>query len=171
LVGPVGSFKKGNEVKTFTVNSKRNESIPLKIGPLICYEDIFPRLCRETALSGVDLFFVTTNDAWFGEEGCAEQHAAHSVLRAIETQTPFLRCGNAGWSGWIDPNGYQREVLRDGAGSIYFEGATVLNLSIYPQKISFYVRYGDWFAYFCLIITFLLCMLLFRKNQNNDYLV
>jgi apolipoprotein N-acyltransferase len=171
LVGPVGSFKKGADVKTFTVNTRNKDSTPLKIGPLICYEDIFPRLCRETALSGVDLFFVTTNDAWFGEEGCAEQHAAHSVLRAIETQTPFIRCGNAGWSGWIDPNGYQREVLRDGTGSIYFEGATVLNLSLYPQKISFYVRYGDWFAYFCLIVTFLLCAFLLKKKLKIDFLV
>ena len=80
----------------------------IKIGPLICYEDIFPNLSREISLSGVDLFFVTTNNAWFGEEGCAEQHAAHSVLRAVETQKPFVRCGNAGWSGWIDSKGYQR---------------------------------------------------------------
>lgn len=166
LVGPVGSFKKGDTFKIFTVNSKTKESISLKIGPLICYEDIFPRLCRETALSGVNLFFVTTNDAWFGEEGCAEQHAAHSVLRAIETQTPFLRCGNAGWSGWIDSNGYQREVLRDGTGSIYFEGATLLNLLIQPPKVSFYVRHGDWFAYVCLFTTIFTFSFILKNKED-----
>ena len=169
LVGPVGSFKEGNEVKTFSVHSKKNQDSTFKIGPLICYEDIFPRLCRETALEGVDLFFVTTNDAWFGREGCAEQHAAHSVLRAIETQRPFLRCGNAGWSGWIDSNGYQREVLRNEEGSIYFEGATTLSITIKQNqfaKASFYVRYGDWFAYICVFLTLASLPFALRKKRN-----
>lgn len=171
LVGPVGSFKQGSEVKTFTVERKGNGLSPLKIGPLICYEDIFPRLCRETALSGVDLFFVTTNDAWFGEEGCAEQHAAHSVLRAIETQKPFLRCGNAGWSGWIDAKGNQREVLRDESGSIYFAGATLLDMNIKTarvQKSTFYIRYGDWFVYLCMLTTGFLSLVFFKKIKNKS---
>lgn len=171
LVGPIGSFKEGQDVKTFTLKSKHASSDLLKVGPLICYEDIFPSLCRDIALSGVDLFFVSTNDAWFGEEGCAEQHAAHSVMRAIETQKNFLRCGNAGWSGWIDHNGYQREVLRDENGSIYFEGATIFNISVPSQSTksaSFYTIHGDWFAYICLGVTAFLCVLVF-KNRSKAY--
>ncbi len=171
LVGPVGSFQEGADVKTFTVKMKDNSLSPLKIGPLICYEDIFPRLCRDTVLSGVDLFFVTTNDAWFGAEGCAEQHAAHSVLRAIETQKPFLRCGNAGWSGWIDAKGNQREVVRDESGSIYFAGATLLNMKIKTdrsQNLSFYVRYGDWFAYLCLLVTITSILIIIQKLKKKS---
>lgn len=171
LVGPIGSFKEGEDVKTFTLKSKGASPELLKVGPLICYEDIFPSLCRDIALSGVDLFFVSTNDAWFGEEGCAEQHAAHSVMRAIETQKNFLRCGNAGWSGWIDQNGYQREVLRDENGSVYFEGATIFNISIPSQstkRASFYTIHGDWFAYICLGVSAFLCVLVF-KNRSKTY--
>ena len=171
FVGPIGSFKEGQELKTFTFKSKSEGSDSLEVGPLICYEDIFPSLCRDIALSGVDLFFVSTNDAWFGEEGCAEQHAAHSVMRAIETQKNFLRCGNAGWSGWIDQNGYQREVLRDENGSIYFEGATSFTVSVPSQSSknqSFYTIYGDWFAYICLGISAFLCVLVI-KNRTKSY--
>jgi apolipoprotein N-acyltransferase len=135
---------------------------------LICYEDIFPSLCLDVARKGVDLFFVTTNDAWFGEEGCAKQHAAHSVLRAVETQRPFIRCGNAGWSGWIDSNGYQREVLKDENGSIYCARATTMNLvlSLNPQQEkSFYVKRGDLFAYFCALVSILSCISLGFKMK------
>ena len=40
MVGPVGNFQSGNEIKTFSpVPNLGQKSI--KIGPLICYEDIF----------------------------------------------------------------------------------------------------------------------------------
>ncbi|MBT3668046.1 MAG: apolipoprotein N-acyltransferase [Opitutae bacterium] len=173
LVGPVGSFEKGDESKIFKIPSKKKDRPNLKIGSLICYEDIFPRLCRDKVSSGADLFFVTTNDAWFGREGCAVQHAAHSVLRSIETQKPFIRCGNAGWSGWIDSRGHQRDVLRDDSGSIYFEGAKILNVSIpahAPGTVSFYMRHGDWFVYLCMGLGFIL-MLSLKKNLKSWFLV
>lgn len=166
IVGPVGSFKKGDVINVFNIPASESDGGSVKIGPLICYEDIFPSLCLDVAREGVDLFFVTTNDAWFGEEGCAIQHAAHSVLRAVETQRPFLRCGNAGWSGWIDSNGYQREILKDENGSIYCARATVMNLvlSLNSQREkSFYVRNGDLFAYFCAIVSFGACIRLTSK--------
>jgi len=78
---------------------------PLPIGPLICYEDIFPNLAVDSVLAGALVLFVVTNDAWYGEEGAAYQHAAHSVLRAVETFRPVVRVGNGGWSGWIDEYG------------------------------------------------------------------
>ena len=155
MVGPVGNFQSGNEIKTFSPFPNLGQK-SIKIGPLICYEDIFPKLSREISLSGVDLFFVTTNNAWFGEEGCAEQHAAHSVLRAVETQKPFVRCGNAGWSGWIDSKGYQREVIRDENGSIYCDRATCFQVNLkgnHERNVSFYTKWGDWFAYVSAFVT------------------
>ena len=119
-----------------------------KIGPLVCYEDVFPRLARESARAGAEVFFVATNNAWYGEEGGAEQHAAHSVLRAVENRRPVMRCGNGGWSGWIDAYGTVRDVLRDERGSIYYRGGgsyTVGHYEEWMQAESFYTRHGDWF--------------------------
>ncbi len=132
-------------------------------GPLICYEDVFPELARRSALAGSDVLVVLTNNGWFGEGGAAVQHAAHSVLRAVETRRPVLRCGNGGWSGWIDEFGNVKATLtRDdagaihtaptAAGTIFFRGQAVLSITRDSRLIgrqSFYVAHGDWFVFGC----------------------
>ena len=83
------------------------------------------------------------------EEGGAEQHAAHSVLRAVENRRPVIRAGNGGWSGWIDAYGTVRDVLRDENGSIYFRGGggyEVTHFEEWRRRQSFYTRKGDWFV-------------------------
>jgi apolipoprotein N-acyltransferase len=118
-------------------------------GILICYEDIFPQLARQDVLSGADVLAVLTNDGWYGEGAAAYQHAAHSVLRAVETRRPVLRCGNAGWSGWIDEFGAIRSVLTNDNDSVYFRGARTLDVtrdSRWSGRNSFYVEHGDWFV-------------------------
>jgi len=141
------------------------EQDAFEVGSLICYEDIFPSLVRDTVREETDFLFVCTNDAWFGREGCAEQHAAHSVLRAIENRRPVLRCGNAGWSGWIDQRGNQRQVLRDENGSIYFEGASTLELKIPEVSPSTSKSYADYFLWLCLAST---GWLAFRLSRNKS---
>lgn len=125
---------------------------PIVFGPLICYEDVFPELARRSTLAGADVLTVVTNNAWFGEGGAAYQHAAHSVLRAIETRRPVLRCGNGGWSGWIDEFGAVRAALTNDAGSIYFRGTRTVEVTRDARwigKESFYVQHGDWFVAVC----------------------
>jgi apolipoprotein N-acyltransferase len=121
-------------------------------GVLICFEDIYPRLARESVLTGADVLFVPTNDAWYGEEGAASQHAAHSVLRAVETRRPVLRCGNGGWSGWIDEFGVIRLPVENGNGTVYFRGTETVAVtrdSRWLGRNSFYVQHGDWFVLVC----------------------
>ncbi len=120
-----------------------------RIGPLICYEEVFPRLTRETVRAGADWLFVATNNAWYGEGAGAYQHAAHSVLRAAETRRPVLRSGNGGWSGWIDAWGHVRHVVEDEEGSIYFQGQEVVPVDRdlrFDGTVTRYVRWGDWFV-------------------------
>lgn len=139
---------------------------PVLFGPLICYEDIFPQMARESVLGGAHTLAVMTNNAWFGQGGAAYQHASHSVLRAVEFRRPVLRCGNAGWSGWIDEFGSIRAVLTKSAdgniqtdpraaeeGTIYFRGAAAQNVTRDSRWITaqtFYARHGDWFVLFSL---------------------
>ena len=142
---------------------------PITVGPLICYEDAFPDLARGSALAGSDVLAVLTNDAWYGEGGAAIQHAALSVLRAVETRRPVLRCGNGGWSGWIDEFGNVRAVLTrnadgllstkpDADGTIYFRGTqtvTVTRDSRWVGRNSYYVEHGDWFVAACAVVALL----------------
>lgn len=158
---PVGDdFTPGPDSSPLIVNVAGN---PLTIGPLICYEDIFPSLARHSALAGSDFLAVLTNNAWYGEAGAAPQQAAHSVLRAVETRRPVLRCGNGGWSGWIDEFGSIREVLTNDAGSIYFRGTktvTVTRDARWIGRQSVYSLYGDWFVLASAVLVALGAMLL-----------
>ncbi|TVP80155.1 MAG: apolipoprotein N-acyltransferase [Puniceicoccaceae bacterium] len=148
-VVPVGgSFEPGKSTALIDLRLN-NQGKTYRVGSLVCYEDVFPHLARESARDGADFFFVATNNAWYGEGGGAEQHAAHSVLRAVENRRPVVRAGNGGWSGWIDSYGSVREVLRDAEGSIFFRGGGTLSLFQFNDwfgRQSFYTRHGDWFV-------------------------
>lgn len=158
------------------VPGRSGEVIPLKvnqqvwqIGSLLCYEDIFPHLGRSITLAGAEVLLVLTNDAWYGEEAGAWQHAAHSVLRAVETRRPVIRCGNNGWSGWIDEMGRIRDVLLDDRPSIYFRGMGTIEVQReqrWSGFLSFYVRHGDWFVYLCVVIV--LAVAAIRKVCSTD---
>jgi apolipoprotein N-acyltransferase len=126
-----------------------------KFGSLLCYEDIFPTLARGEVTGGADFLFVATNNAWYGEEAGAYQHAVHSVLRAAENRRPVLRCGNGGWSGLIDEYGFIRHVsMREGKG-VYFEGCDVITMTRNPEwkgVQTFYTRAGDWVVIIALLL-------------------
>ena len=167
-----GDFQPGKNASPLLVNSA---SGPFTIGPLICYEDIFSNLSRQSVIEGADVLAVVTNDAWYGEGAAAYQHAAHSVLRAVEMRRPVLRCGNGGWSGWIDeygnicaelkrlPNGIvTTKVKLDpadkelDAGTVYFRGTTTVNITHDTRwigKFSYYAEHGDWFVSLCTVLT------------------
>jgi apolipoprotein N-acyltransferase len=149
-VVPIGDdLSRGDSTAPLLVPLRRDS---LVIGPLICYEDIFPALARASVRSGAEVLFVATNNAWYGEGGAAYQHAAHSALRAVETRRPVLRSGNGGWSGWIDEFGVIRGVLTDERGSIYYRGVKAVPVKRDTRWIgrqSFYVAHGDWFVVAC----------------------
>ena len=145
---------------------------PLVFGPLICYEDTYPQLSRNSALGGAAVLMVLTNNGWFGEGGAAYQHAAHAVLRAVETRRPVLRCGNAGWSGWIDEFGAVRATLTNSEGTIYFRGACVIDVTRdarWVDRKSFYVEYGDWFVLVCAgLAVFAVALLKSREGTSSS---
>lgn len=133
--------------RTPTVFSVEHGERTIPVAPLICYEDCFPSLARESVNAGAHALFVATYNVWYGEEHGAYQHAAHSVLRAAENRRPVFRCGSAGWSGWIDQRGRIRDVLTDDRDSIYFRGSGTVEVVIPSEpKRTFYTRFGDWFV-------------------------
>jgi apolipoprotein N-acyltransferase len=141
-----GDFSPGKDSAPLLVPLR---SQPTVFGPLICYEDVYPQLARYSALGGSSVLVVLTNNGWFGQGGAAYQHAAHAVLRAVENRRPVLRCGNGGWSGWIDEYGAIRNVVTNDAGTIYFRGARVVEVSRdvrWTERNSVYTEYGDWFV-------------------------
>jgi apolipoprotein N-acyltransferase len=148
---PIGQFSAGKTLNLIPLVTKEQT---YKIGPLICYEDTFPGLARDNVKAGADLHFVATNNAWYGEGASAYQHASHSVLRAIETRRPVIRCGNGGWSGWIDEYGRKQNVLTQPDKGVYFRGLETIDVKRdknWVERQSFYVRHGDWFIVLCVL--------------------
>ncbi len=148
-----GDFTPGQSATPLVVPVGGNR---VPVGVLICYEDIFPALARDSVQSGAEVLAVLSNNGWFGEGGAAYQHAAHSVLRAIENRRPLIRCGNGGWSGWIDEYGNIRATLRNDADSVYFRGAQTVTVSRdarWYQRQSFYTQHGDWFLVVCVALS------------------
>ena len=85
------------------------------------------------------------------------------MLRAVETRRPVLRCGNAGWSGWIDEFGTVRAALADERGTIYYRGTQTVSVtrdSRWIGRKSFYVEHGDWFVLVCAALATLGALLL-----------
>ncbi len=116
-------------------------------GVVICYESAFEDLARRYRREGADFLLSITNDAWFGRTAGPYQHAAHLVMRAIETRMGVARAANTGVSEFVDPLGYTHsrtplEVERVEAG-------VVTTTRIIPL----YVRLGDWVAIFALVGT------------------
>jgi apolipoprotein N-acyltransferase len=172
-VVPVGNadFTPGREAQPLIV---RLRGQPVAVGPLICYEDIFPQLARTSTLAGSEVLIVLNNMAWYGESAASMQHATHSVLRAIETRRPVLRCGNNGWSGWIDEYGNIRKVISTEDAGIFVRANTTVALerdSRWINKDSFYTEYGDWFVMTSLglsIVAFLLLRRDFKPEPTEE---
>jgi len=121
------------------------------IGNLICYEIIFPGLVRKFVNQGADLLVTITNDAWFGRTSAPYQHFSMAVFRAVENRVPVIRAANTGISGFIDPKG---RIKRK--SDIFVEDTLTESVTIGVFGKSFYAKFGDIFAYLCIISAVLL---------------
>jgi apolipoprotein N-acyltransferase len=128
------------------------------IGPLVCYESIFPYLSRAQVKNGARLLVNITNDAWFGKTAAAYQHLSMAVIRAAENHVCLSRAANTGISAFIDGAG---RILW--TSEIYVPDAHAVELAWLPGG-SLYTRIGDVFAWVCVIICGLALILARRQR-------
>jgi len=162
LVQAIGDFQPGDEFTVMTVPVQKDTAHPdVKLSTVICYEIIFPDLVRRFVDKGANVITTITNDAWFGRTSAPYQHFSMGVFRAIENRVPVARAANTGISGFIDAKG---NIL---ATSDIFTEARLTRTLTPGTKKTFYTRFGDLFAYACVIFSLILLANLPNKNNSK----
>ncbi len=105
--------------------------------PLICFESVFPDLCREGVREGSELFVNITNDGWFGNTPGPYQHAQMAIVRAVEFRRWLVRSANSGVSMVVAPSG---EVVS--SIGLYKEEILLADVALLSVE-TFYARHGD----------------------------
>jgi apolipoprotein N-acyltransferase len=151
----VGGFHKGKVAAIGTLPAGH------KFAVFICYEAIFPGEIREFAARGANLLINISNDGWFGESAAAVQHLHMARVRAVENRRWVLRVTNSGITAAIDPYGkvYQ-SIPRDvrGAVDLPYDFRTDTTL---------YARFGDWFAWMCVLVSAILLLPTLWKKYDS----
>ena len=138
-VVPGGGFALGPGPATLTL-----PGLP-PVGPMICYEAIFPGQVVDSAYRPAWLVNVT-NDAWFGNSTGPRQHLAAARLRAVEEGLPLVRAANTGISAIFDAFGH--EISRLGMEQT---GVVVASL---PQALprTVFARFGLLIPLVCAVV-------------------
>jgi apolipoprotein N-acyltransferase len=136
------------------------------IAPNICYETVVPHLIRRQLVSleklgaRPDALLNLTNDAWFWGSSELDMHLACGVFRAVETRTPLLVAANGGLSAHIDHLGTIRQVTPRQETAFL-----LVDLEKHKRPLSFYTRWGDWFALVCVVCCLVLaCAAIARRR-------
>jgi apolipoprotein N-acyltransferase len=149
--GEVGGFHKGNK---YVVGQLPHGN---SFGVFICYEAIYPGEVRRFAAGGAQLLINISNDGWFGRSAAAEQHLRMARVRAVENRRWIVRSTNNGFTVSIDPYGRIFEPLRPDV-----RAAVDLPYDFRTDE-TIYTRFGDWFAWLCVLVSVILVAATFRK--------
>ncbi|HEX6174105.1 MAG TPA: nitrilase-related carbon-nitrogen hydrolase, partial [Candidatus Binatia bacterium] len=109
--------------------------------------------------TGANLLVNLTNDAWYGKSVGPWQHARLAQSRAIETRRSLLRVTNTGVTSVVNAKGELVESLPMFVPDVLRAQVDILDGQTY------YVRYGDWFAWGMTITT--AAILLFGLNRAS----
>jgi len=153
MPGFVGNFAYGRNYPLLPVGD-------VKAGVMICFESHFGALSREYVKNGADVIIEMTNDGYLGPTPVLRQHLANAVFRAVETKRPVLRVTNVGITARINQFGFV-----DDPAPTYAEATRVWTVWRSDGSQTLYVRYGDWFAWLCTIVTFGLLLYCLRSRK------
>jgi apolipoprotein N-acyltransferase len=130
-----------------------------KIATPICFESVFPRDILDFTRNGAELLILSTNDSSFEHSYSAQQHLAHTRMRALETRQWVVQAALSGISAQIDPDG----TITHATG--LFEPASfVADVRTRPAS-SLYAKTGDVFPMGFAIATALAALTSLRRRK------
>ncbi len=140
----MGGWNKGRDATVFTLRLPDGRQV--RFSTMICYESIFPGFVARFVREGAQFLTVITNDSWWGNTSGPYQHIAIEAFRAVENRRWLVQCSNGGISCCIDPTGEVRSATE------MFTRTSFVATVVPGTELTFYSRYGDWFAAMCLWI-------------------
>jgi apolipoprotein N-acyltransferase len=116
----------------------KNLAKEVRLGILICYEDLISGIASRETNAGADLLVNLTNDAWYGKTIAPYQHNMLAAWRAIENRKYLIRVTNTGLTSVIDARGKTLKEL-----PIFQSGFLVEDVGLLPGK-TFFSQTGNW---------------------------
>jgi apolipoprotein N-acyltransferase len=150
----IGSFRKGSKYSVAHLPGGYT------FGTFICYEAIYPGEVRHFAANGADLLINISNDGWFGRSAAPEQHLHMARVRAVENRRWLIRVTNNGYTASVDPYGRLFQPLPPDV-----RAAVDLPYDFRTDE-TLYTRFGDWFAWLCVLVSAILIASTFRKGNT-----
>ena len=133
----------------------------IKIAPLICYEDLLPEVSRAFVRQKESNLLVNlTNDAWYGKTAAPWQHARLAQWRSIETRRTLLRVTNTGVTTVINAKGELQQSV-----PIFVPQVLETNVELLDGE-TFYVRFGDWFAWSVTFVSLAIAALQLHRRRR-----
>jgi apolipoprotein N-acyltransferase len=129
-------------------------------GTFICYEAIYPGEIRRFAANGAELYINISNDGWFGRSAAPDQHLHMARVRAVENRRWLLRVTNNGVTVSVDPYGRVFRLLPPD-----IRAAVDLPYDFRTDE-TIYTRFGDWFAWLCVVVSAILLATTFMKGST-----
>jgi apolipoprotein N-acyltransferase len=153
LPNGTGNFIPGSEANVLPL--VRPDGSNVRLGPVICYEDILPEFLRSVGALHPHLLINLTNDTWFGEKAEPWQHLALAVFASVEQRTTMVRAVNSGVSAIVDANG--RVVQETYAVDPYLHprpaDKMMGTVALLEGGHTIYQAVGNLFAYLCTVLT------------------
>jgi apolipoprotein N-acyltransferase len=150
----IGSFRKGSKYSVGHLPGGYT------FGTFICYEAIYPGEVRHFAANGADLLINISNDGWFGRSAAPEQHLRMARVRAAENRRWLIRVTNNGYTASVDPYGRLFPLLPPDV-----RAAVDLPYDFRTDE-TLYTRFGDWFAWLCVLVSAILIASTLRKGNT-----
>jgi len=158
LGGTVGSIAIDKEQIPFVINDT------LLVAPLICYESVYGEFCGNFVKNGASIFFIITNDGWWGNTPGHKQHLTFASLRAIEHRRSIARSANTGISAFVDQRGDVFQATK------YWEPDVIKQDINLNHETTFYTRMGDYIGRVSafLSVIFILLSIVFGIRKKKE---
>jgi len=150
----VGNYEAGRESPKYAAG-------PARFVFFVCYEAIRSGFVRSAIDDDVNLMVNVTVDAWYGDSSEQSQHLMLVAVQSALHGMPLVRSTTTGISAFVDARG----MIVAQSGN--FTRETVVRDVRLLRVPSLYSRWGDWFAWGCVLASGLLLALSLRRRRET----